>query len=236
MKGYKMLNSDMTANYGDMQYELRRTYKLEGKIIPCFRGYHFCKELTDCLGYYQNKDNDKRFFEVETGDDVIELSNKCVTNEITLIRELITDEVFDYIRENKDIVNWATISNWQKLSEEFIREFKDKVDWCNISMSQRLSEDFIREFENCVDWYCIGKHQKLSEEFIKEFQDRLDWFYICKYQYLTEEFIREFEDMVDWYCISKYQRLSEEFIREFQDKIDWSIISDVYQTLSEKFQ
>ena len=207
-----MLKSDMTTIYGNMKYEIGRTYKLEDEIIPCKNGYHFCEELIDCLQYYHNNNNNKRFFEVETGDNVIKKKDKYVTDEITLIRELTLDEVFDYIRENKNKVDWNVISSWQKLSEDFIREFQYRVNWDCISANQQLSEDFIREFENLVDWFYISECQKLSEEFIREFRDR-----------------------VDWSCISYYQKLSEEFMREFEDKIDWSVVSDVYQTLSEKF-
>ena len=167
MKGYKMLKSDMTTIYGNMKYETGRTYKLEDEIIPCENGYHFCEELIDCLQYYHNNNNDKRFFEIETGDNVIEKGDKCVTDKITLIRELTIDEVFDYIRENKNKVDWDIISSWQKLSEDFIREFQYRVYWDFISACQQLSEDFIREFENLVEWFYISECQKLSEEFIR---------------------------------------------------------------------
>ena len=224
MKGYKMLKSDMTTLYSNMTYEIGKTYKLEEEIIPCERGYHFCKELISCLLYYPNKNNDKRFFEIETGENVIERDDKCISDEITLVRELSLDEVLQYIRENESIVNWTTISNRQKLPEEFIREFKDKVDWSRISMCQKLSEEFIREFEDKVDWDYISINQKLSEDFIREFEDRLDWFYISKYQDLSEEFIREFKDDVDWFYISKYQQLSKEFRKEFKDRLEEVIL------------
>ena len=194
MKGYKMLKSDMSTIYGDMTYEIGKTYKLEDEIIPCKNGYHFCEELIDCLQYYHNNDNNKRFFEIETGDNVIEKGDKCVTDEITLIRELTIDEVFDYIRENKNIVNWNVISSWQKLSEEFIREFQYRVNWDCISACQQLSEDFIREFEDKVEWISISIDQKLSENFIREFENRVDWCFINEYQQLSNKFRREFQD------------------------------------------
>ena len=193
MRGYKMLNNDMTTLYGNMTYEVGKTYKLEGKIIPCENGYHFCEELIDCIQYYHNNDNDKRFFEIKSGENVIKHEDKYVTDEITLIRELTLDEVFDYIRENKDIVNWNVISSWQKLPEEFIREFKDKVNWSCISVCQKLSEDFIREFENRLVWKYISRQQKLSEDFIREFQDKVDWDAIFIYQTLSEDLKKEFK-------------------------------------------
>ena len=197
MKGYKMLKSDMSTIYGDMTYEIGKTYKLEDEIIPCKNGYHFCEKLTDCLRYYHNEDNDKRFFEVETGNNVIEKGDKCVTNEITLIRELTIDEVFDYIRENKNKVDWNVISSWQKLSEDFIREFQYRVNWVSISIYQKLSEEFIREFKDKVRWVGISIYQKLSEEFIREFKDEVDWDCISECQQLSEEFRREFADRLE---------------------------------------
>ena len=173
MKGYKMLNADMTAMYGSMTYEIGKTYELKEEIIPCKQGFHFCEELTDCLYYYPNKNNDKRFFEIETGDNVIEKADKCVTDEITLIRELSLEEILQYIRENKNKVNWKAVCRYQKLSEEFIQEFQDRVDWDCISEYQKLSEDFIIEFADRVNCFYIWEYQELSEEFIKEFENRL---------------------------------------------------------------
>ena len=57
-----------------------------------------------------------------------------------------------------DKLDWAYISQYQKLSESFIREFKDKVDWEEITLYQNLSEDFIREFKDYVDWNYITTH------------------------------------------------------------------------------
>ena len=215
-----MLKSDMTTIYGNMTYEIGRTYKLEDEIIPCKNGYHFCEELSQCLPYYPNRDCNMRFFEIESGESIINCISKYVTNEITLVRELSLNEVFEYIRNNKDKVNWYYISRYQKLSEKFIREFKDKVDWHYISVYQKLSEEFIREFQDKVDWFYISKYQKLSENLIREFQDKVDWFYISVYQTLSEDFIREFEYSVDWVNIGKCQKLSEEFRREFEYKLE----------------
>ena len=193
MKGYKMLNADMTAMYGSMTYEVGKTYELKEEIIPCKQGFHFCEELTDCLYHYPNLDNSKRFFEIETGDNVIAKKDKCVTDEITLIRELSLEEVLQYIRENKNKVNWDVVCRYQKLSEEFIQEFQDRVNCEYISKYQKLSEDFIREFADRVNWEFISEYQVLSEDFIREFKDRVNWFYIGEYQELSEDFIREFE-------------------------------------------
>lgn len=171
IKGFKMTNNDMTCK--GFQYEIGKEYHIEGEITPCKNGFHFCKELINCLRYYNNINGDKRFFEVEAWGKVIDKEDKCVTNNIKFIREISIDEVFEYIRKFKDNVNWYRISRKQKLSESFIREFKDKVNWIYISKYQTLSENFIREFKDKVDWYWISKYQTLSEDFIREFKDYL---------------------------------------------------------------
>ena len=232
VKGFKMTNSDM--NCLEFQYEIGKEYNLEGELVPCKNGFHFCKELTNCLEYYNNTEGDKRFFEIEAWGDVVDEYNKSVANNIKFIREISVDEVFEYIKDNKDIVNWYLISDCQKLSEDFIREFKDYVNWGLISMYQTLSENFIREFEDRVSWASISKYQTLSEPFVREFKDKVDWYYISEYQILSEEFIRENKDKIDWNLISGNQKLSESFIREFKNRVDWSWISE-RQKLSEDF-
>ena len=84
------------------------------------------------------------------------------------------------------------------LSEEFIRNNKDKVDWDYISKYQKLSEDSIIEFEDYVVWYYISGYQKLSEDFIREFKDKVNWECISEYQKLNIEFIKEFKNYIYW--------------------------------------
>jgi len=142
-------------------------------------------------------------------------------------------EKLDYINKelgtdykSLEMIDWLSISKYQKLSENFIREFKDNVDWPLISSYQKLSEDFIREFKGEVSWYWISLYQKLSEDFIREFKHKVNWLYISAYQKLSENFIREFRDKVDWLYVSGHQKLSEDFIREFKDNLDLDSIRD----------
>ena len=63
--GYKIMNHDMTCDGGGnpFQYELGKTYEIEGEVKPCNNGFHFCKKLLDTLGYYNNISGDKRFLQ-----------------------------------------------------------------------------------------------------------------------------------------------------------------------------
>ena len=98
-------------------------------------------------------------------------------------------ELREYIYNNKlSEVDWAIISQCQKLSESFIHEHKDLVYWSWISRYQKLSESFIHKHTDLVDWDYISKYQKLSESFVHEHKDLVNWDYISIYQYLSESF------------------------------------------------
>jgi hypothetical protein len=69
--------------------------------------------------------------------------------------------------------DWAHISIYQTLSEEFIREFQDNLIWRSIWQYQKLSEVFIREYQSDLDWYTVSRFQRLSDDFIIEFKDKI---------------------------------------------------------------
>lgn len=101
MKGYKVFNSDWTCR--GFQYKVGETYKYEGEISICETGFHFCKKLVDCFNYY-TFDPENKVAIIEATGEVIESNysnNKCVTNEIKIIRELNWHEVLDMVNFNK---------------------------------------------------------------------------------------------------------------------------------------
>lgn len=88
--GYKGMEHDMTCR--GMQFEIGKTNHVDGKIELCKNGIHFCQKLADVFNYY-NKDDNHRFFEVETSAPVISDKKKSVTSELTILRELTDVEV-----------------------------------------------------------------------------------------------------------------------------------------------
>ncbi len=50
MNGFKVFNSDWTCR--GFQYEVGKTYEMNGAPNVCNRGFHFCKKAADCFGYY----------------------------------------------------------------------------------------------------------------------------------------------------------------------------------------
>lgn len=203
--GFKATNSDMTCL--DYKYSLNEVFKHDGEIQPCRSGFHLCNNPIDTLRYYDNIFAVKRFFIVEYGHEFIEHHDKLVTNEITLLEEI---NILDFIQDNKDSFtqeDWNTISQYQKLSEDFIREHKDLVYWPDISLHQTLSEDLIREHRDLVDWNWISHNQTLSEDFIREHKDLVNWYWISRSQKLSEDFIREHKDLVSWYWILSHPNI-----------------------------
>ena len=233
MRGYKMMNSDMSCR--EFQYEVGKEYSLKGKLGICKNGFHFCENPFNCLWYYDNIKGDKKLFLVEALGKVIIGDNKSVTNKIKIIEEIPNIEKFFDENINNFVIDWYYISMFQKLSESFIEKHIDKVNWGYISGHQKLSEEFIEKHKDKVYWYYISIHQTLSEEFIDKYKDKVDWCWISSNQTLSEEFIGKHIDKVDWHNISIYQTLSEEFIEKHIDKVDWYYISK-YQTLSGKFR
>ena len=92
MKGYKMMNSDMSCK--GFQYEVGKEYTLDGNLTLCKSGFHFCKNPFNCLVYYDNIKGDKRLFLVEALGEVITEGSKSVTNKIKIIEEISNIEKF----------------------------------------------------------------------------------------------------------------------------------------------
>ena len=99
VKGYKVFNPDWTCR--DFQYAVGQTYKVEGPIIPCRSGFHFCKNAADCFNYYSFNSNNK-VAEVIAHGIVKEMGDKCYTDEIEIVREISWQEVLTLVNTGKD--------------------------------------------------------------------------------------------------------------------------------------
>ena len=84
MRGYKATDKDMSCR--GYQYELDTTYHHDGHVGLCESGFHFCRSLKDCFGYYDR--DTSRVFEIEATGKIIVGEDKCVCEDIRFIREL----------------------------------------------------------------------------------------------------------------------------------------------------
>ena len=105
-KGFKVFNKDWTCN--SFQYELGKTFEMDGSPICCNRGFHFCTNLSDCFNYYAfNSDN--KVAEIEAIGEVVSDSGdtKHCTNKIKIVRELTWHEVLDLVNMGKDCTGYC---------------------------------------------------------------------------------------------------------------------------------
>lgn len=90
MKGYKGMDENMRCR--GMQFEIGKSYHVDGEIEMCRNGLHFCRSLPEVFKYYERNEQN-RFYEVETGENVLCGNDKCVTSDLSVIRELSTIEI-----------------------------------------------------------------------------------------------------------------------------------------------
>ena len=116
MKGYKMFDADWKCsgtNNGKkykFQYRVGETYTHQGKISMCNAGFHFCKELQQCFNFYEAA-TWNHIAEVEALGEIIEGENKCVTNQIRIVREISFDEIKNVLSNGVNMSNGVNGSN-----------------------------------------------------------------------------------------------------------------------------
>lgn len=93
IRGYKGFEKDFICR--GFQYEVGKTYEIDGEPKLCERGFHFCTSPLAVFNYYSPTN---RFAIVKADeDDVIydtsANSHKAVTRRITIVREITLDEI-----------------------------------------------------------------------------------------------------------------------------------------------
>ena len=109
IKGYKIMDDDYTCR--GFHYEPNRSYSIDENPIPCERGFHFCRELTDCFHYYCPSayidgtcdvayDLDVfKFFNVKSNGTTYKIDDKYCTNNITILEECSTEEILEAFKK-----------------------------------------------------------------------------------------------------------------------------------------
>lgn len=83
--GYKAIHRNWT-NRG-FKFEIGKTYKHEGDIVPCKSGFHFCENAVDCFEYYPF--GQCIIVKVRASGKIIKEGTKFCASEITI------DDVFE---------------------------------------------------------------------------------------------------------------------------------------------
>ena len=87
--GYKATRNYVCKN---QKYEIGQTYELPEKPIMCSRGFHYCKDAKNVLGYY---DFNHRFRLLEIQDlseNTVCDYEKSATDKIKILREIVNPE------------------------------------------------------------------------------------------------------------------------------------------------
>ncbi|MCK9272907.1 hypothetical protein M0P65_05155 [Candidatus Gracilibacteria bacterium] len=84
MIGYKATYNGKCLN---KLYEVGKTYTLDGELVMCLNGFHFCQDLIDVFRYYYlNKDI--KVFKIEVLGDIKTEGDKSVTNKLKILEEV----------------------------------------------------------------------------------------------------------------------------------------------------
>ena len=88
-KGYKNLDPDMTCR--KFEFEVGKTYEVDGPIKMCENGFHFHINPFDLFRYYEFPKS--LVVELETYGDIITEGDKSVARKIKIIRLIEGDEL-----------------------------------------------------------------------------------------------------------------------------------------------
>lgn len=109
VKGYKVFQPNWTCR--DFQYEVGKTYHHEGSIGLCSSGFHFCERLVDCFNYYSFNPENKVAEVIATGE-IIKGDDKCVTNNIEIVREISWNDVLNLVNTGISNTGLCNSGNW----------------------------------------------------------------------------------------------------------------------------
>ena len=108
--GFKVFEPDWTCR--DFQYEVGKTYEMEGTPVCCSSGFHFCLKAADCFKYYGFEPKNKVAEVIALGEvDFESGGTKSCTNRIKIVREIPWDEVLRIVNAGKDCTGLSNTGN-----------------------------------------------------------------------------------------------------------------------------
>ena len=151
VEGYKAVNPDMSAKWGEMTYEVGKLYEMEGDVALCSNGYHFCLKPQFIGQYYQfgrlfkvraevekeeyEKMKEKGFYTYKykswhpygMGDYTERTVDKMVARKIELVEEITDYEIIKKVWDNNPLfvrneTDWWEFINFCKKAKCNSRE------------------------------------------------------------------------------------------------------------------
>ena len=136
MKGYKALNNDMCAIYGNgMQYELNKEYTLDGELEICKNGFHFCKKLINVYEIYNDiKTLSDGAEEMRRLGSILSLNQGIKTNSEGLLNQinLIERAIYDITGNQEDLINLQKFVFDEQYRKQCIDKYEEYKHTFNI--------------------------------------------------------------------------------------------------------
>ena len=138
------------------QFEIGKTYEIEGDPILCEKGFHFCRDMQNCFEYY---DMDSRICEIKAEDIFKKEEGKRICRKITIIRELSKQEIMDRITNSMLAYMWARDIGNSKEMIDRITESEYAYLWALHIGNHEVMIDRVTDSEYAYRWArYIGNH------------------------------------------------------------------------------
>lgn len=147
--GYKAVNKDMTAIYGEFKYEIGTEYEFAGNPVIYQSGFHFYRDLDDVIQSFPPHCFEYRYFKVKAFYDTKKHTtqssisgSKCTSKRIILLKELSFDEIKEHAS--------ATMRSIIQSEEEYasINSYDDyrkiAIEKCTNMLTGRYTEVYSR--------------------------------------------------------------------------------------------
>jgi hypothetical protein len=94
---YKGFNNKLQCR--NFQYAEGETYNMDGNIVLCKKGFHYCDKLSDVFTYYERTNS--KFALVQPLGDIDFDSNKSVTNKLKILKVLTDKEINEILADEQ---------------------------------------------------------------------------------------------------------------------------------------
>jgi len=99
IQSFKVFNPDWKCR--DFQFEVGKTYRHNGGVVACASGFHACKKVADCFGYYDFNPNNKIAAVLQWGKIDDSENDKIASEHIEIIKEITWAEMLELANTGK---------------------------------------------------------------------------------------------------------------------------------------
>ena len=178
MIGYKGFNRDWTCT-GKFQYQVGQTYEMnETDIQLCSKGFHFCRHPLDVLSYYDDTSHSV-YAQVRAEGKIIEDKDKCVTNKITITKQLNKTELLclmsGLIERLDGDKEWYQNGQRHRLDGPAVERSNGDKIWCQNDQCHRLDGPAVEFSNGYKEWHQNGPRHRLDGPAIELLNGDKEW-------------------------------------------------------------